>query len=139
MIGIERARMAKEYVEQRPEGFIVTGTGASLASVVLHFQQGSSPEYGCWPRVRLAMMRLRAELPRTALETAGGWRLRVPFVSPMTDSVSQLERRARLDERKTTRSARILRGPALERLLSKPGRQTSLRAAVSAPLGRVSA
>ena len=36
--------MAKEYIEQRPEGMFVAGTGVSLASVVFHFRQGASPE-----------------------------------------------------------------------------------------------
>ena|SRR5689334_10946295 len=36
--------MEKEYVERRPEGYYVAGTRVSLASVVLHFRQGASPE-----------------------------------------------------------------------------------------------
>ena len=36
--------MAKEYVEERSGGLYVTGTRVSLASVVLRFQQGASPE-----------------------------------------------------------------------------------------------
>ena len=36
--------MAKEYVEERNQGYYVTGTRVSLASVVLQFRQGTSPE-----------------------------------------------------------------------------------------------
>jgi len=36
--------MAKEYVEQRPGGYYVAGTRVALASVVLQFRQGASPE-----------------------------------------------------------------------------------------------
>jgi uncharacterized protein (DUF433 family) len=36
--------MAKEYVEERSGGLYITGTRVSLASVVLRFQQGASPE-----------------------------------------------------------------------------------------------
>lgn len=36
--------MSKEYVERRPDGLFVTGTGVSLASVIFHFRQGASPE-----------------------------------------------------------------------------------------------
>ena len=36
--------MAKDYVERRAGGLYVAGTRVSLASVVIHFRQGASPE-----------------------------------------------------------------------------------------------
>ena len=36
--------MAKEYIEQRAGGLYVAGTRVSLASVILRFRHGASPE-----------------------------------------------------------------------------------------------
>jgi uncharacterized protein (DUF433 family) len=37
-------RVAKEYIEERSQGLYVAGTRVSLASVVIQFRQGASPE-----------------------------------------------------------------------------------------------
>jgi uncharacterized protein (DUF433 family) len=36
--------VAKEYIEERSHGLYVAGTRVSLASVVIQFRQGASPE-----------------------------------------------------------------------------------------------
>ena len=36
--------MPKEYIEERSQGLYVAGTRVSLASVVIQFRQGASPE-----------------------------------------------------------------------------------------------
>jgi uncharacterized protein (DUF433 family) len=41
---IRSSRVSKEYIEERSGGQYVVGTRVSLASVVVQFQQGASPE-----------------------------------------------------------------------------------------------